>query len=449
MKAERAFAAAAALSLLFCASPAAALCGDPGGDGFVTAADALATLRMAVGTRPYDRRSDGKPARGDGRITASDALEILRASVESRLVLCAGAGAAKAVVTTAPFDFAGAGGFARVDVATRSFSFHGGAITGDAVVRTPDSTPVVVNRFNWNSLQVLDTSKPALPTIKECGISDGINSNPQDIAIVSPDKGYVTAYGGPDLLVIDPARVFDPDNDPACEGIITGRIDLSGYDEDGIPQMDQMVLVGSELFVTLQLLDDGVAGLAPKQDGLLVVIDTNTDKVTTTIRLAFANPFGETKGILRDEFTGLLYLSGPGNTGTSPANLDDGGVEAIDPVTRQSKGMLLTGADIHRNIFDFVYVGTARAFAIVADADSNSIVELDLKKKSVKRTLLTSTALITDIEMTDSGELWAAYRGETKNDPSGLRIWRTSDGTELTAAPLALGQAPFTLAFLP
>ena len=36
--------------------------------------------------------------------------------------------------------------------------------------------------------------------------------------------------------------------------------------------------------------------------------------MTGTIPLAFANPFGETKGIPYDEFTGLLYVGGPGHT---------------------------------------------------------------------------------------------------------------------------------------
>lgn len=308
---------------------------------------------------------------------------------------------------------------------------------------------MVVNRMNWNSLQFLDITSPVLPSVKECSVSDGINSNPQDVQIVSEHKGYVTAYGGGDLLVIDPARVLDPDNDPTCAGVVIGRIDLSAYDTDGIPQMDQMALLGTDLFVTLQLLDDKGLGLPPKQNGVVVVIDTNTDTVTGTIPLGFANPFGETKGIPYDEFTGLLYAGGPGNTGSQGVNMEDGGIEAIDPITRQSRGMLISGSDIHRNIFDFVLVGTDRAFAIVADADSNSIVELNLKTRSIKRTLLTSTALITDIEMTDSGELWAAYRGESKDDPSGLRVWQVSDDAPLTATPLALGQAPFTLAFLP
>jgi hypothetical protein len=133
--------------------------------------------------------------------------------------------------------------------------------------------------------------------------------------------------------------------------------------------------------------------------------------------------------------------------------LDDGAIEAIDPVARTSAGAILTGADIHANIYDFVIVGTKRALAIIADNESNSVVEIDLAKRSIARTLLSSTALITDIEMTEQGELWIAYRGETKADPAGLRIFRigpagAAGDTETTEGPFKIGQAPVTLAFV-
>jgi hypothetical protein len=442
-------------AMLWAVPAHAGLCGDTSGDGFLAATDALATLRLAVGGG-YDRRGDVKPAGGDGKLSAGDSLETLRAAVEKRMLRCAGAGAARAVVTTAPDNFNNAGGLAVLDAETRSVRWRGGSISGDAVIRTPNGTPVVINREGTNSLQFLDLSKASLPNVKECSVSDGFNSNPQDVVFVSATKGYVTPYGGlvagpsagKKLFVIDPSVLFDTTKDPACNGLITGRVDLSSFDSDGFPQMDQMALVGSDLFVALQLLDD-VNLLHPKQNGLVVVLDTNTDTVKGTIPLSFANPFSETKGLVYDEFQRLLFVSGPGHTGSVGANLVDGGIEAIDPAAMQSKGMILTGADLQANLFDLVVVGTRRAFAIVADAASNSVIELDLKERTKTRTLLSSTSLITDLEMTDSGELWVAYRGESKQDPAGIRIFDTVAGVESTAKAIPLGQAPFTIAFLP
>lgn len=444
--------AAATLAVVLLAPRAAqaGLCGDASGDGFVRSGDALTALRMAVGTG-YDRRADVKPSGGDSRVTAGDALEILRAAVDDHLMRCAGAGATKAVVTGAPYDFFSSGNFAVIDVATRAVTSRGGAVSGDAVIRTPSQTPVVVNRQGWNSLQFLDVAGAKLPNVKECSVADGFDSNPQDVALVSPNKGYVTPYAGGELLIVDPAVLFDPKLDPACSTIVKGRIDLSAYDSDGIPQMDQMALVGDDLYVTLQLLDDAnlLKPKNPRQNGRIVVIDTKTDTIKGTIPLGFENPFAETKGIPYDEFQKLLFVGGPGTTG---ARFDDGGLEAIDPVTMGSAGVLLTGEDIDADLYDFVVVGTRRAFAIVADAVSNSVVELDLKTRTVKKTLLSSTGLITDIEMTDRGELWVAYRGDPEMDPPdppGIRIFRVSDDTELTTTPLGIGQPPFTLSFLP
>jgi hypothetical protein len=456
-----------AFALAWPATARAALCGDTGGDGFFTASDALITLRLAV-TASYDRRGDvmprpsvAMPQAGDGSITAVDALENLRAAVEGRFPPCHGAGANRAVVSTAAFNFS-SGGFAVVDVATRAFHYRAGAIRRDSVVRVPSGIPVVVNRNGGNTLQLIDVEDNDLATINGCSVSDGFNSNPQDVSLLSDQKGYVTPYAGSELFVISPPILFQPELDPACDGIITDRIDLSAFDSDGVPQMDQMLTLGSNLFVSLQLLNDNAGGLPPKQNGVLAVIDTATDTVKGSIPLSFKNPFAETKGLVWDEFQQRIFVGGPGVIGDV---LDDGGIEAVDPVAMQSDGMRMTGADIHANIFDFVIVGTTRAFAIIADKTSNSVVDLDIgadsSERGIRQVLLSSTSLITDIEMTERGELWVAYRGETGNDPSGIRIFRVardrnSDNVELTVTddavpkpkPISLGQAPFTLAFI-
>jgi len=449
MQAERrVIAALVAAALLRAAASDAALCGDTSGDGFFAASDALATLRMAV-SGAYDRRGDVAPAAvgnappGDGKIGASDALASLRAAVETRIPRCHGSTATRAVVTTAAYDFFSSGGFAVVDLDSHHARFRGGSITGDAVIRSPSGIPIVVNRKNFNSLQLLDVDDDDLPTIKECSVSDGFDSNPQDVLLLSAHEGYVTAYKGSQLLVIDPEILFDPLLDPACNGLITGHIDLSSFDSDDAPEMDQMVLVGTDLLVSLQLLDET---LKPTQgNGVIAVIDTKSNTVKGSIPLSFANPFAATKGLVYDEFQKLVFSGGPGTTGDV---LDDGAIEAVDPVAMESAGVLLTGSDIHANIYDFVIVGTRRAFAIIADNDSNSVVDIDLGTRTIRKVLLSSTALVTDIEMTETGELWVAYRGETGADPPGLRIFRAIDDTELTAAPIPLGQAPFTLAFI-
>jgi len=440
-----------ALLLATSCPAAAAICGDTSGDGFVTSSDALATLKLAVGGG-YDRRGDVMPtgdAVGDDKLGAGDALKVLKAAVEDVIPPCRGADVTRAAVSTAAKQF-DSGGFAVVDIKSRTFSFRGGSIQRDSVVRAPAGSPVVINRFGFNTLQILDITKKTLPNVNECSVADGTDSNTQDVVLVSPSKGYVTPNAGGKLLVINPAVLFEPELDPPCSTIIQKRIDLSSFDSDGVPEMDQMVLIGTDLFVAMQLLDfpDAVA------NGRVAVIDTTTDTVKGSIALSFRNPFAQTKGLPYDEFQKRIFVGGPGRIGDS---LENGGIEALDPATMQSAGMLITGDDIGAKIFDYVIVGTARAFAIVADTETNSVVELDLVQGKIREVLLTSTALISDIEMTELGELWVAYRGEAladPPDPPGLRIFRVSnraatDEVELTSntTPISLGQSPFTLAF--
>lgn len=440
-----------ALLLAFPGPGRAALCGDVSGDGFVRTADALAALKLTV-AGGYDRRGDvyGSVATPDGKLTASDALKLLKDAVAGLIPPCRGADATRVAVTTAPALF-DSGGFAVVDIKTRTFVYKPGSVTKDAVIRTPNGKPVVVNRIPSETLQVFDLAKPSVPYLKDCSVADEEveDTNIQDVLLLSSTKGYVTANAGKNLLVINPAVLFDPKLDPACDTIIQDRIDLSAFDGDGVPEMDQMVLVGTDLFVSMQLLDyPTVIG-----NGRIAVIDTLTDTVKGSIPLSFRNPFAQTKGLPYDEFRHILYVGGPGAITSADSGCpDDGGIEAIDPVTMQSAGMLLTGADLHSNIFDFVVVGTRRAFAIIADCatiddpGNNSVVEIDLEKRKITRTLLSSSSvLITDIEMTELGELWVAYRGETPEDPAGLRVFDVRNDNP--PATIKLGQAPFTLSF--
>lgn len=430
---------ALAAALLAPAARADALCADATGDGFVTAVDALATLKLAV-AGAYERRSDVKPPGGDGKVTAADALVTLFGAIRGEIPACAGVSSTRVVVTTAPSDFS-SGGAAVVDVATRAFSYRGGATSSDSVIRVPAGHPLVVNRKQFNSIQEIDFASPVLPTRKECSVSDGIDSNPQDVVLLSPIKGYVTLYDGPRLLVIDPRVAFDPKIDPACNGLVTGRIDLSTYDADGLPQMDQMALVGERLFVSMQALD----GLyEPKQSGRVAVIDTNQDRVEAMVELAFANPFAATKGIVYDERQAKLFLAGPGRIAT---DLDDGGLEALDPQSLETSGLLLSGKDVGGDLFDFVVAGSRRILAIVADATANRVVDVDLASRSVRDVLLTSTELISDIELNELGELWVAFREDSKTADPGIRIFEIGANRELTDTPIALGQAPFTVAF--
>lgn|GEM_PF-1396941 len=432
--------ATVALGLWLAAAGAEALCGDPSGDGFVLAGDALKILRAAV-AGDYDRRADVEPAGGDGKLLAGDALAVLRAAVSGSLLRCAGADQRRVVVSTAAFDFSSAG-IATVGIDDHQVNWRSGSVGNDSVIRWQGGKAVIVNRKGFDSLQVIDTVQASLPTVKECSVSDGFDSNPQDVLLLSASKGYVTLYAGRKLLVIDP-RILDPAVDPACSGLIVKRIDLGAFDGDSVPDMDQMVVVDGKLFVSLQRLDPFPQVSAP---GKLAVIDTATDTVVAGVDLSISNPFAATKGLVYDEFQDRIYVSGPG---IHADDLSDGGIEVVNPHTMQSEGVLVTGEQLGGDLFDFVLAGSARAYGIVAGATTNSVVEIDLAAGKISDVLLSSIELISDIELTETGQLWVAWREDGAKATPGLRIFRISDNSELTATPIYTGSLPFTLTFAP
>ena len=180
--------------------------------------------------------------------------------------------------------------------------------------------------------------------------------------------------------------------------------------------------------------------------GKLAVIDTSTDTVIGSVDLTISNPFAATKGLVYDEFQQRIYVSGPG---IHADDLTDGGIEVVNPQTMKSEGVLVTGADLGGDLFDFVLAGSKRAYGVVADQSANSVVEINLQTRSVSHVLLSSAELISDIELTETGELWVAWREDGAGSKPGLRVFRISDNSELTATPVSTGSLPFTLTFAP
>lgn len=414
------------------------LCADVTGDGTVTATDALAALLLAV-EGGYVGEADVVPegqsaSEPDGIVTATDALVVLAASVAGAIPDCASNDMARAIVASASCDFT-TGGIADISVPDLAVVGHRiGATEADAVVRVIDGRVFVVNRFGGSSVQELDPSAD-LATRWRCSV--GAGSNPHDFVLVGPTKAYVTRYDATSLAVVDPSV------GPGCEGFVTGAVDLSLYaDADGIPEMDQMVLVGERLFVSIQRLnrDDF---FRPSTSGALLVIDTNTDTVTDVVELEITNPFAETKGLVYDERSARIWIGGPG---TLFSDLEDGGIESIDTVTLESLGVILDGGDVGGDLLDFVIVGSRRAFAIVAD-DSfmASVVDVDLETGNVSAPLLSSAQNVSDIELTADGNLWVVDRDCF--DP-GLRVFSIGSGEEKTSEPIYPGLTPLSIDFV-
>jgi DNA-binding beta-propeller fold protein YncE len=367
------------------------------------------------------------------RATARDVRSRTRERRSLRLA-CTGAAkvrGARAVVVTTDFE---TGLLATVGVRPPHGVAHPASpIHSDAVVRIANGHVFIVNRFLGDNIQVLDP-RHGLATVLQC--STGPGSNPHDIALVDQHKAYVTRYDEPELWIVDPGA-------RSCAGFRRGAIDLSPWgDADGLPEMDQMALVGDRLFVSLQRLDR-TRQFAPAGRSRLVVIDTNTDAVVAAIDLTGADAFGDASGIVREPGTGKLVVSEAGNI----LRVGDGGLERIDPVTLTAEGFFVTESDLGGNIADFVLVSPTKGYAIVLDDQlRNVLVAFDPTERVVTRRLLEHMQYLPNIELAPDGTLWLADDGLPA---PGIRIFDSLTDRQLTSSAIDVGLPPFSMGFLP
>jgi hypothetical protein len=333
------------------------------------------------------------------------------------------------------------GGLATVGVATpRRVRLLRTDVFSDAVIRVTGGLTIVLNRFLADNVQVLT---PKLRTRLQCLTVAG--SNPHDIVVaepgrrgVAPGKAYVTRYGAKELWIVDPAA-------RGCRRFKRVTIALSRWaDADGLPEMDQMALVGSRLFVTVQRLDRG-RGFAPTGSSRLLVIDTASDAVTGEIVLAGRNAFGDASGIVRDPTTGRLAVSTPGDLYT----VGDGGIQWVDPetMTADPAGFFVTEDQLGGNITDFVVLSSTKAYAIVQRRDlRNALVVFDPTNPAAARALFTREAFLPDIALAPDGMLWLA---DQSRPGYGIRIIDPSIDDFVTGKPIDVGLPPFSIGFQP
>ncbi|TMB09635.1 MAG: hypothetical protein E6J71_27800, partial [Deltaproteobacteria bacterium] len=243
--------------------------------------------------------------------------------------------AARAVIVTTDFE---TGLLATVGVRPPHRVAHPATpIHSDAVVRVAGERVYVVNRFLGDNLQVLDPAH-GLATLLQC--STGPGSNPHDVAVLAPDKAYVTRYDAKELWVVDPSAA-------SCAGFLRATVDLSPWgDADGLPEMDQTALVGDRLFVSLERLDR-TRRFAPAGRSRLVVLDTASDAVVGVVELTGANAFGDSSSLAREPGSGKLVVNEAGDI----QRTGDGGLERVDPFTLTAEGFFfVTESDLGGNI---------------------------------------------------------------------------------------------------
>ncbi len=306
------------------------------------------------------------------------------------------------------------------------------SVSSDAVLRHHDGLLYVVNRFGFDNIQVLDPAN-SFATVQQFSVGNG--SNPHDIELVSTTKGYVARYESPDLWIVNPQT-----------GAHTGTISLAAFaDDDGIPEMDRMILWGGRLFVSLQRLDRNNF-FTPTDSSQIVVIDVVTNALidadpsapgTQGILLPFQNPNTE---IVADT-NGKIVVGCTGNFGVA-----DGGVVQIDPIALSVTSIEVSESALGGDINDVAVQTTERGFTVVSDGSFNTILKPYRRDLGTVQSPILSTSgfFLADIEVNDRAELWVCDR--TPSGP-GIRVFDAASGSELTAMPLDTSIPPQDIAF--
>jgi len=357
-----------------------------------------------------------------------------RSSILTLLALLAGASPSPAaqsralVVTT---DFI-SGAFGWLDLDTRTAHNDVSTVHSDATLRWYEGMVYVINRAGADNIQVLD---PAADFHTAYQFSVGNGTNPQDIAIASPTKAYVSRYDSPSLLVCNPTT-----------GATIGTISLASFaDADGLPEMAHLALVGHRLFVAVQRLDRN-AGYSPTAYSLVVAIDTDADTVIDAnpalpgiqgITLTYKDPVTTFQ---YDRNTGRLLI---GSCGFFGAN--DGGIEAIDVNTLSDLGSVVGEDALGGDLGDFELLNATHAYAIVSDASFNSSLVSWNPATHLKLATIASPGgfSLSDCALDDRGELYLANNGFSA---PGLYVYRAGVDTLITG-PIGTGLPPNQIAF--
>ncbi|MEO7729673.1 MAG: hypothetical protein ABIY55_01785 [Kofleriaceae bacterium] len=349
---------------------------------------------------------------GDNGGGSPDATPPIEAPATSRVVIVAG-----------DFTPGDPGVLTTLDAQSREVHANAGpalAIGSDPILRHVDHELLVVNRGE-NNVTILDDDTLAF----KAQLGTGANSNPQDVAVVGT-KLYVPTYATSGVTVLTRGSNT------------TTLIDLSVDDPDGKPDCNSVFAIGTDVYVSCELLQ----GFDARGPGKVYVIDATTDTVQTskTITLLHKNPFGLFEQLPPGApNAGDLVIPTVEDFATAP-----GCIERITPGATTSTCLLdnaLLGGYASRIAFE-VRTGAAVMWSAVAVTD---FVHANLRGYDLPTTTLAPAPLspagekVVDVVACPSGQVVVV---DSTQNASGLRVY---DGAvEQTTAALPIGISSFS-----
>lgn len=305
----------------------------------------------------------------------------------------------------------------------------------DAVIRSFGGRIYVVNRFGTDTIQVIDPANFSVIA----NYSVGSGSNPQDIAVVSDEKAYISRLDAQndnedtsDILIVNPLT-----------GAKLGGVDLKPFtndDAERLPRAAQMAAAGNLLYVCMQDLPANML-LPADTNGKIAVIDTETDEVVDVIGLAGRNP-SDIAVLPGGE---KLIVANSGVYENFVVNMSDsnGGIEIVDLNDMESEGVAIDDADFGGGVAEVRVASETLAFTIV---DSKTVASFNPTTHEIVSTNVYTTPwrYLPDIAVDSQGRLFVA---EQDYQNPGIVVIDASNGAVI-AGPIAVGAPPVSMTFV-
>lgn len=296
-----------------------------------------------------------------------------------------------------------------VGVEDNAFGAMALSICNDAAVRAHDGYVYILEKYGADNVMKVDPSGDgASAVVYQEHLGD--NYNPSDIDFVSSTKAYVSNQNVPTITIFNPSA-----------GEATSTIDISAYivnpDSNTSPYANQMVLVGSDLYVSLQRRD----GYVPGEATLILVIDTQTDSVTDTIACQYQNCSDMIYA------NGALYVANPGSSSSNT----DGAIEKVDLATG-AVTTVISETGLGGNPNQLAHRSGDRLYVMsYVGWEDVGVLEIDAAAGTVATTLSGITDAYGGICYDDvTGKLFV---GERSADGMGVLVF---ENNTLTAGPL-------------
>jgi hypothetical protein len=310
----------------------------------------------------------------------------------------------------------GAGALVKVPSLEVQTNVAQGAVSGDPVVRLSENRLLVINRFGFDNVTVLESHDRSLVA----QVSVGSGFNPQDAALRGNEL-WVVGLGAAEV------RVFDVTS-PLAQPVVIPLPTIAA-DADGNPDASSIVLSKGKAYVVLQHLES----FAPVANGQVVIIDAASKQVGATVDLTSQNPANFAR--LAEDEKSLYVATTPGFSPTM------GCLERVSLEGTPAATCAATSAELGGFITGMAPLpGGDVALTTAQSFTAGELVVADLGGAQVTTTKVSSMGQ----QPSDVASCAFDYLVAADATTMGIRVYRLGDSgpTELTTSALDVGLPP-------